>query len=413
MNLDKFLEDQAADGSHDSAGSFTLDLAKAADKLAAFALPSHSHYLLKFVQVAHHLRADHIKIRIERYRTVVRFKAPTGGDITDSEAIYRAFCDPLVVEDPVMIDLVSGLIGTITEENLETLWSYSEGHAGRRVFINAERRFSIVDFNLSQPKAEDDHPFSFTLSVLHPRTWKFWLGGRRRAAAAKVLSDNCSYSGVKITVDTRELDIEPSSKLIAHTGRRVKYYTVEGFDHYVSQPDPASNILYEMADDKVQRFSIMRPSLSAYVVREESKNLWAQGTRVNNSLIPDGESSAAWSLQFLQDGKDVSMRYAPKRVPCTACLAFHHEGDYATNPLRVKLIRSGVTVLEQSLDDWDDELKAFRGCTLVFSDHTLETDLTGLQVIQNDAFLQKIQSYEHLVHKAKQYFAEARPLLTM
>lgn len=413
MELEKFLENQAADGSHDSAGSFTLDLAKAADKLAAFALPSHAHYLLKFVQVAHHLHADLIKIKIERYRTVIRFKAPSGGPITDSEAIYQAFCDPLVVTDPVMIDLVSGLIGTITEENLETLWSYSEGHSGRRLFINAQRRFSIEDFTLSQPKEPDDHPFSFTLSVLHPRTWKFWLGGRRRAAAAKVLEDNCRFSGVKIEVDSRELAVEPSAKLIAHTRLRVKTHDWENEAFFSTQRDPASTILYQMAEEKRQRFSIMRPSLSAYVVRDKSKNLWAQGTRVNNTLVPDGQSSAAWSLQFLQEGEEVSMRYAPKRVPCMACLACHIDGKHKDLPLRIKLIRSGVTVLEQSMDDWDERLAHFRGCTLMLADHTLETDLTGLQVIQDEKFLQLIEKHVPLVHKAKVYFEQARSMLTM
>lgn len=412
MGVEEFLQQQSADGALESKGSFTLDLSKAADKLAEFALPSHSHYLLKIVQVAHHLRASKVEIKVERFRTVVRFKAPEGGGITDSEAIYRAFADPLVVRDPIMVDLISGLIGTITEQNLETLWSYSEGHAGRRVFINRERRFSIKDFTLSQPKDPDEHPYSFTLSVLHPRTWKFWQGARRRAAAVKVLEENCRYSGVKIRVDNREIDITPSHALNEHLSKREMIKSDGGY--YWHQSAVAnSNILYQMAAPREECFSILRPSLSGYVVRGDEYNVWASGTRVNNTLKPDGLSSAAWVLQFLEEGENVSVRSVPKRVRCQAVLGLNIANQGSHHPLRLKIIRSGVTVLEQEISEPADQLLPFLGCTLIIADSELESDLTGFQVIQNDAFIEKILSYRHLVPKAKAYFGAASELLTM
>ena len=50
MALEDYLINQASEGTLDSEGGFTLDLSRAADKLAKFALPSHSHYLLKIIQ---------------------------------------------------------------------------------------------------------------------------------------------------------------------------------------------------------------------------------------------------------------------------------------------------------------------------------------------------------------------------
>jgi hypothetical protein len=407
MGVDEFLKEQASDGSLEAEGrQFTLDLSRAADKLAAFALPSHSHYLLKIVQVAHHLRADVVRVKIERFRTVVRFRAPRGGHITDSEQIYRAFADPLAVEDPVMVDFIAGLIGTITDENLETLWSYSEGHTGRRVFIDRKRRFSIKDFVLSQPLDEDDHPYSFTLSVLHPKTWKFWLGARRRASAARVLEENCRYSGVKLVVDARELTLHPSSELNRHLAEF--HWGNEG---YVGRHFPADNIIYDMASPDEMRCSILRPSLSAYVVRADHMNLWVSAIRVYNTLKPDGNSSAAWMLQFLEDGKNVSMRFAQKRVPIRACLALNSSGKGNDEPLRLKVVRAGITVLEQNMSDYAEELKDFTGCVLLFQDDELETDLTGFQVIQDEAFLDKIRSFLPLVTKARKYLEKGKTMI--
>lgn len=409
MALEDYLSNQASEGTLDSEGGFTLDLSRAADKLAKFALPSHSHYLLKIIQVAHHLQADEVSVRIEKFRTVVRFRAPLGGSITDSDAIYRAFVDPLEIKDPLMFDLVSGLMGTVTDENLETLWSFSEGHSGRRVFINRERRFSIQDFKLSHPLEEDQHPNAYTLSVLHPRTWKFWLAARRRAAAARVLEENCRFSGVKISIDNRELEIHSSSVVNDHTKR-----TLWGSHEEIAwEADPRSSILYEMADPGEQRFCLLRPSLSAYVVRADYMNLWVSGTRVNNTLKPDGISSAAWMLQFRQNDENVSMRFAPKRVPCRAVLGLNYHAPDEDDAFRVKVVRCGVTVLETRMTEHADRFKDFQGAVLIFCDHELETDLTGLQILQNEAFLEKVESYRHLLAPATAYYKKGRDMLTM
>lgn len=407
--VEDFLKDQASDGRLDSEGQFTLDFSKAADKLSAFALPSQVHYLLKIVQVAHHLRAQKVKITIERFRTVVRFRAPSGADITDSEKIFRAFADPLTIKDPIMVDLVSALIGTITEDNLETLWSYSVGHSGRRVYINSQRQFSIKDFTLSQALEPDDDPCSFTLSVLHPKTWKFWLGAKRRASAAKVLESNCRYSGAKIIIDGLEQEINPSSVLNLHLRERQMYQN----NYWLYSNVPMDNILYLMASPEDSRFCLTRPSLSAYVVRSEHMNLWASGTRVNNTLKPDGESSAAWMLQFVQEGENVSMRFAPKRVPCRAVLGLNLNNKGKDEVFRVKIVRSGVTVLEKSMEDFEERFEVFRGCILIFADEELETDLTGFQVIENEQFFEKVLSYQVLIPQAREYYERGCEMLTM
>lgn len=409
MSLEQFLEGQAAEGSFEGDGNFTLDLSKAADKLAAFALPSHSHYLLKLVQVAHHLGAESLEVCIEPFRTVLRFHATKGGAITDSEAVYHAFCDPLEIKDMVMKDLVSGLLGTITEQNLETLWSYSHGHSGRRVFINRQRRFSIEDFVLSRPRDPDLPPYSYTLSVLHPRSWKFWLGARRRAEAQRVVEENCRHSGVRISIDRRETEINTTSELNAHLKRSQR----DQYSGYLLiKPLAALNVLYQLAPENSQRLSVLRPSLSAYVVRGEIYNVWAQGTRIYNTLEPDGESSAAWVLQFHTPDGSISMRHVPKRVECRAVLLVNRDNRGSESPLRLKVVRSGVQVLDKVMDKDDTRFRALKGCVLLFCGHELETDLTGLQVVENDAFTAKVLEHARLLPEALDYAKQAEKLLT-
>lgn len=409
MSLDSFLQEQKSEGKVDSEGQFTLDLSRAADKLAAFALPSEAHYLLKMVQVAHHLRADEIRVTVERFRTVVRFRAPSGGSITDSESIFRAFSDPLNIQDKILKDLIPALLGTISEHNLETLWSYSQGHTGRRVTIDRKRQFSIQDFTLSRPLEAEEYPYAFTLSVLHPRTWKFWQTARRRANAVKVLESSCRFSGVNVWLDGRMLELAPSSQLNDHLIKRT--YLGEG--SYANRHEPASNILFALSDPEELRFGLARPSFSAYVVREDNLTLWATGTRPNNSLVPDGLSSAAWALQFLQEEQTVSIRFAPKRTRCRAVVTLNLENPGAHLPLLFKVVRNGILVLEDSVSEEDTAFQDFRGCVLVFADDSLETDLTGLQPIRGSRLDERILEHKELVTSAKNYFERARRLLTM
>ena len=86
-------------------------------------------------------------------------------------------------------------------------------------------------------------------------------------------------------------------------------------------------------------------------------------------------------------------------------------GDAAEKPLRIKIVRAGVTVLEQSMEREDDRFKAFSGCILLFHDEELETDLTGFQIIQNDAFLEKIDSFQPLLLKARSYFDKGKTMI--
>ena len=52
LTLDDFLQGLGAEGRRDSTGHFTMDLAKAAEKLRQFQLPDPYFYCLKWLQAA-------------------------------------------------------------------------------------------------------------------------------------------------------------------------------------------------------------------------------------------------------------------------------------------------------------------------------------------------------------------------
>lgn len=401
MGLERYLEEQSADGSHESEGVFTLDLSRAAERLTQFRLPSPHHYLLKIVQIASQLGAVEMKFRMERFRTAVHFRAPKSGSVADSEAIYKAFSDPLNVSDPLMNDLVTALLGSLTEHTQEVLWSYSEGHRGRRVFIK-DHQFEAKDFILRRPLASDDFPCAYTLSVLHPRIWKFWLASHRIVDAVQLVEQTARFSRVKIRLDGRNLEPAPSNSFIRH--RRVVSYFSENFRPYRIAS-------YLLSNQEEHAFRIQRPSTANYVVRETNLNLWASGTRLKNTLVPDGLGSPAWVLRFTDGTDDLSMRQVIKAPSCKALLAYCPKQAKAERELRLTLVRNSVVVFDEDAGEWSERLPFLKGCALILHDHSLPTDLTGFQIIQDKELRARLEALEPELQKAKTFLKRSQQLV--
>ncbi len=396
MSLDNFLAEQSLEGSHDSEGVFTLDLSKASDRLTQFKLPSPHHYLLKVLQLASALGANEIVFRMERYRTSVFFRAPESGAVADSEAIYQAFSDPLNVSNPLLNDLVTALIGSLTEEACEVLWSYSEGHRGRRVLIR-DHQFEARDFILKKPLEKGEFPCAYTMSVLHPKTWRFWLCSRRIADALKVVESASGFSRVRIKLDGRTLNNAPSNSFITHRRRRGPYGSTTYQAYRI-----ASYRLCETGGFKIQR-----PRAANYVVRERDLNVWASATRLRNTLRPDGHSSPAWVLQFRDKTGNLNLRQVSRIPNCRSLLAFSPVEVRAEVPLRLTIVRNSVVVLSEEVPQWSDRLPFLKGCAVIIHDEDLHTDLTGFQLIQDAEFEEKLRGLEGQVNAAQAYLERA------
>lgn len=398
MSFEQFLQEQAKEGAFDSEGAFTLNFEEAAERLAAFRLPSAQHYLLKVVQVASRLGAASMKIRLERFRTAIFFRAERGGAVTDFEAITRAFLAPLEVDDPVLADLAAALWGAQSETTQEVLWSFSQGYRGRRVFIK-DRVFRTEEFTLEIPIPEGEPPCVFHLSVIHTKSWRFWVHSRRNAEALLLLTKSCVFSRVHLVVDGRAVEKADGSYLTDH----------RKFAGYSMSAAPYDNVLYELAEDG--GFETGRPGLAQYVVRDRHFNVWASGTRISNRTAPDGISSPTWMVQFRQKGEDLSMRQVPKHPRCRLILAYDRKEAADKVPLRLTLVRQSILLEHRPSVGWGIGIEKWHGCHLILDDDSLGTDLTGFQVIEDDRLLALLKTLESRLDWSKSYFEQGRRLL--
>ena len=407
MNFERFIEERFLGGTHDSEGQFTVDLRKASDKVAAFALPSDSHYLLKVVQVAHRLRTDEIRVDIGRFRTTLEFR-PIGRQEFEMDRLYTALADPLGTEDPLLIDLVAALYGTLKTDLQEATWEHELGVQGQRLVVDRNRRVHCERYECELSEEPDRARIVFAVS--HANPWMFWKGARHRAESAAVLLQFCRHSAAKIVLDGTDLVIASASEVNSHV-QRLSYEPGE-LTSSINFTEPASNILFELAAEDGPALGISRPSLSAYLVRREVMNVWAQGMRVNNTLRPDGQSSAAWMLQFRREGENISMRWARKRDRYSVVLGLNFKNAGSHEPPRFTIVRSGVTLVERALQDPELD-EAFRGCHLLIADETMTTDLSGFQYVEDDSFRQRLLSYAPLVAVARDYYEIGREMMNI
>ena len=408
MKFEEFLQRSAEDGFHHSAGEFTVDFLKAGDKLADFALPSDNHYLLKGVQMAHRLGAPRIDVVIGRYSTSLKFFSAQGRTVPTVLEISSALRDPLGNEDPLLHDLVLCLYGTLTGPTVETRLTLADRDGGEDMVMDAERG---VHIRRVPPVDCEAGTVQITLRVLHHSPWKFWEGGRRRAESSLLLTMHCGFSEARLYIDGKELPPRPASVVNEHL---VEARPVRWGDYPAPPKIPAaSNIVFVMAGVDQPGFAMLRPSLSGYVVRQGVMNVWASGVRVNNTLIPDGTSSAAWMLQFRKGDEDISMRWARKRDRYLAVLGLNIDNEGSGSRFQMKLIRQGVLLAEKSVGSGQGLTDDFLGCSLIFADDDLKTDLTGFQLVESQQLSNRIHSFFPLLAEGRRFFEQGRALVNI
>ena len=249
--------------------------------------------------------------------------------------------------------------------------------------------------------------------LTHSSGWQFWRNSRRRAESASILQHHCEFSAARINIDGRDIATPTSSSLNEHLREvgQARFNFVTGAFENTRSKVAASNIVFELAEPCKPALSLLRPSLSAYSVKQGDLNLWTQGTRFGNTLRPDGESSSAWMLQFVRGGKNVSIRRTRKRDRYRAVLTMNLIGAGNTEPLRLKIVRHGVLIYDSPAWVADQRLEAFRGCTLLLADDQLQTDLSGLQLVRNEHFLNVVLRERRLLELGEEYFVRAEELV--
>jgi len=351
------------------------------------------------VQIANQLGAEQVRVVLGRFHTQVTFEARRETDSIDPERMDRALQDPLKTGDSLTTDLTLALLANLGEEHLSTSWSVGE----RKLTLHGSS-------GCLEDGEEGVNSGTCRLYVRHRPSWRLWRHASRRADAASLLRHKAVYSPARVVINKEEMAAAPAFLLNDHLRGMSEATRLVG-SRWRSTRVAASNLCFQLAQEREDSVTLLRPALSAYVVRQNHLNLWVSGIRASNTLVPDGESSVAWALQYRRRGENISMRKVRKRDLFQAVLALNRHGSGEGEHLRVKVVRHGVTLFDQSLLPTDDRLEDFAGCVLLFADSELPTELSGLKLGPTEALIRKVDRFRPLLEEAENYWKQARSLL--
>lgn len=187
----------------ESAGSFTLAIEKARDKLASYTLARPEDYILKLVQCAVLLGVDELFIELHRTAVLYYFEVPASNHDLAIERLTEALFSPLEESHRGRSHLSLALCAIAAEKPIELMWGewgpessqiLSLGHGRSELFRNppfprteplaADRRFHLLYFK--KPSS------GVTLSLT--------------SAESKVLRERCSYAPIPISLDGKRLE---------------------------------------------------------------------------------------------------------------------------------------------------------------------------------------------------------------
>jgi tetratricopeptide (TPR) repeat protein len=114
----------------ESSGRFTIDLAKAREKLRQFQAAEPIFYLLKLVQAAVAARAQRIDVRLTQHTVLLSMVLPPGNPLADSARLTQLLLyDPQSAAVGPVRHLAIGLHASVTLEPERVHWSYWPGQS--------------------------------------------------------------------------------------------------------------------------------------------------------------------------------------------------------------------------------------------------------------------------------------------
>lgn len=214
MALEDFLESMSAGGGQKETLSFTLDQARALQKLSDSQLPDRALWIVKMVQAAVRGQATEIDIKLGRNRVEVQFDSP---QIPRADELFELVRSGQLSQDPFLLHLLTGIRACFAGEGLSYLLQ-TEGQEGRNVIALSEG--DTFHFQDTEQVSERG---LFTLVVVRP----FRMASFRRALDSHVsqllkgtaeehmeLITRCWASPVPIRIDGRLMDCRYDSPLM-------------------------------------------------------------------------------------------------------------------------------------------------------------------------------------------------------
>lgn len=392
--MDSFLQEKAEQGELDSKGQFSLDFRRASKLLRSLANDDSFFCFLKILQVAHRLAAERLDFQLSSGRLAAFFETEETEGLDQLGNLLRATCEPDSRVNPVVADLRAALLGG-TQLGASVTWTTAA--SGRAQVLKIEKSGRVTTRldvpELGRPREPNRRAWRYEVQLKHG--WKFWEVGRRKRQLKELLATKCAFSQVDLRVNGAPIERADSSVLNSHLREFLgtQFNAAIGAMQTLKSRVAPSNILIQTASFGV---AVAQPDLACYTRRAEHL-IWGQGLRENNSFRPDSDDSPAWMLQYLGEPIDVD-----DKVVCSAIIAFNIHGPGNQEAVRIKVVRRGVTLMESKLKG--ERFDKFRGCTILFHDDELPTDLSGLRLVEGEELLQRVEAFAPLVERGHAYF---------
>lgn len=409
--LQDFLAQQARKGRYHSEGRFSLDPVKAMKRLSSGSWLSPYHYLLKFVQLANRYRAESIEIEVARTHTTIFLSLdPELATGISPRSAYELLRGETSVQGRESHELLSGLLGCLQASSTGFCWQDWNGERSSQLKVVDKQNVGLSSSNEAGSSRR-----GLSLTVNHKREWNLLKIPKRILDCENLLLENCLYSPVKIVFNDHLLCPPTTAALNAHLtdfgGSRFNPGT--GVFEQSPLPVAASCILYDLAVGSGPSLAILNPPFTEYRTVHDRLNVWVRALSPTNTLRPNGRSVPAWMLQYRRKGENIGLQGRPERELCRAVLAMNLHAAGNLEPLRLFVVRHGVLISKGEPLEQEFEIDAFRGCTLVWADEELNTDLSGLALRRDEALKTRLQQAADLLAAGEEYFEKCAKFLTL
>lgn len=337
ITLDEFLERERSTGANQGEGQFTFDLQVAVDKLSRYQFEDPLLCLLRVLQCAATIGGRRVDLRIKGAHQELSFEVEDPGSFGMASSLLLALAKPPGTRNPIE-HLASAVQGTLGLGALETCWIHEAPHKREEIRfaengVKVSQRFER-ERNAPQGVAAMK-PSRFILRVNYPESGRNWL--------QRVWDILVSRPKRHKLFEERALTLPTELSL---GGKPVKRLGEESF-----------NQVCTLAGKRVLELGFRVRSL------QPSRLLVADGRGGGITSAPDSDFRCSL--------------FARPRVA---------EG----NILEVRFVREGVVVHTESVTSFEAP------CQVWVDASTLQTDLSGLRLVKDQAFedkLREIQSF--------------------
>lgn len=357
-SLDEYIRQQRDAGSVESAGSFTLAIEKARDKLGSYTLANQEDYILKIVQCGVCLGLPRLHVQFTRSTVLVYFEIDQDDRTLSVDNLTNSLLTPLEEKNPARSYLALALCSVAGMEPVELMWGDWDGESTALILSLGHGRselFRSVPFPRTEPLESGKR---FHLLYLKKRSSQK-LPLSLTAPEQQVLRERCSFSPLPIEVDGQEL--EAQLPVYFSTSDPVRQLTDLYLGSLALEGDEEGAIFWKSSSRSQKSYS------------ENFKTTLPDDlTRLSNKLPP--------VFRFCGPGewKDEERTVRLKRVLGFPC--------YLYGPSRIHFLKDGVLLDPVTVHD------AGGGGFGILDGNHLTTDVSGLQVVRDEKVEAEIES---------------------